>query len=104
MARGAAVGAYEVDTISSSVSKALDALTAHLTVEDPLVRVNRVLDALMKPEERHRVAAESFSRGVLVLSLLRRKDRFSYSRFLVPKLRAQLAPTLGAFTVSLTDR
>lgn len=104
MARGAAVGAYEVDAIASSVSKALDALTAHLIVEDPLVQVNRVLDALMKPEERHRLAAERFSRGVLVLSLARRSDRFTYSRFLVPKLRAQLQPTLGAFTVSLVDR
>lgn len=104
MARGAAVGAHEIDPLSASVTRALDALTANLSVEDPLDQVNRVLDALMKPEERHRLAAERFSRGVLVLSLLRRSDRFTYSRFLLPKLRAQLLPTLGNFTVSLIDR
>lgn len=104
MARGAAVGAYEVKSLSSFVSKALDELTANFAGEDPLVQINRQLDALMKPEERHRVVAERFSRGLLELSLLRRSDRFTFSRWLIPKLRAQLTPVLGPFTVSFIDR
>ena len=66
--------------------------------------MNAALDALLPPAERHRLVLESFANGLLVLSLARREDRFTYSRFIVPKLRAALTPTLGHLTIRLIDR
>ena len=98
------IGAYEILPLANSVPKGLEALAEHLRGEDPLDIVNTALDALLPPAERHRLAVESFANGLLILSLARREDRFTYNRFIVPKLRAALTPTLGRLTIRLIDR
>ena len=98
------VGAYEIPPLADSVPKGLEALADQLRGEDPQDTVNAALDALLPPAERHRLVLESFANGLLVLSLARREDRFTYSRFIVPKLRAALTPPLGHLTIRLIDR
>ena len=98
------VGAYEVRPLSDFIAAGMRHLEKAIGSTDPLNLVNQQLDTLLPPANRHRLAAESFSNGQLVLSLAHRSDRFAFSRSLVPKLRRALEPELGFIRVILVDR
>lgn len=97
-----AFGAYEVRRLARAIPESLRRLTEALADDDdPVVAANDALDRLLPSEARRHVNAETFSDGVLTLSLARRADRFNYSRSLVPKLQAILRPTFGYLRITL---
>lgn len=98
-----AVGAYEVPSLAESAQVAFDGLAKHLRA-DPLTAIEAALNVTLMPAERRRVTAESFANGVLTLGLARRADAFVAGRVWVPRLQAELAPTLGRVVIRLTYR
>ena len=97
-----AFGAYEVRRLARTIPESLRRLTEALADDDdPVAAANDALDRLLPSEARRHVNAETFSDGVLTLSLARRADRFNYSRSPVPKLQAILRPTFGYLRITL---
>lgn len=101
-----ATGAYEVKPLSTALQQAVKTMTAELnTAPDAATLVREALDALLPPAARHKVAVEHIANGTIVLSLAQARDRFLYTRTLLPKLKLALRPTLGAnVRIQLTDR
>ncbi|MBQ9694240.1 MAG: hypothetical protein IJV69_05730 [Kiritimatiellae bacterium] len=99
------VGAYEVKPLTQFVDSALQTVEAwSATCGDGLAEVSAILDRLMRPEERHRLAVEQVVGNTIILSLARKQDRFYYNRAVVPKLTAALRSKFGAMRVQLVDR
>ncbi len=99
-------GAYEIQRITRAVSTSLRLLEKQLAEaeQDPLDVVNDALDRLLPSAARKHLVAERFEGKVLILSLLNRADRFTFSRTLLPKLKATLKPQLGIISCRLIDR
>lgn len=97
-------GYYEIRTLASAVETSMKELGATLTKDDPAAMIRRHLEALLSPEEQTRVTLRKVEGRTVILTLARRSDKFTYNRSLVPKLKARLAPELGAMMIRLEVR
>ena len=99
------VGAYEVKPLAQVVAQTLNEFTEAFRLHSDAERVVcAALDELLSGDERHRVAVERVTEGLVTLSLARKHDRFLYARTLLPKLKAALMPQLGVVRIQLMDR
>ncbi|MEG1479958.1 MAG: hypothetical protein RSD41_03015 [Kiritimatiellia bacterium] len=92
--------AKEIPTLRRAVALSFEAFREQLA-DQPLEKVNAILDTLLAPSDRHRLKAESIGQGTLTLSLASSADRFSMNRFVIPKLKKQLAAEFGALRINL---
>jgi hypothetical protein len=94
-----------VKSLTQFISQAVDGLEASAGIGNGVEHeVATILDRLMAPAERHKLAVEHVSGNVVTLSMANKRDRFLYNRILVPKLVAALRPNFGVVRIQLTER